>query len=69
MKGAKGTQEKEVKPEAPWGNSTFEAEAKEVSPTSEYSTTYYAKPGNCKAKLWVFRMIFHVQSKKDPRVI
>ena len=47
MKGAKGT-EKEVKPEAPWGNSTFEAEAKEVKPTSEYSTTYYAKPANCK---------------------
>ena len=55
MKGAKGTEsgEREVKPEAPWGNSTFEAEAKEVSPTSEYSTTYYAKPANCKVSLAV----------------
>ena len=46
MKGAKNQEPKspsEVKPEAPWGNSTFEAESREVNPTSEYSTTYYAK--------------------------
>ena len=39
-----------ARPEAPWGNSTFEAEAKDFSPSSEYSTTYYVKPGDCKAK-------------------
>ena len=39
-----------ARPEAPWGNSTFEAEAKDFMPASEYSTTYHAKPGDCKAK-------------------
>ena len=31
------------RPVAPWGNSTFEAEARDFSPSSEYSTTYYVK--------------------------
>ena len=48
-RGAK-RDESVTKPEAPWGNSTFEAEARDFSPSSEYSTTYYAKPGDCKAK-------------------
>ena len=39
-----------ARPEAPWGNSTFEAEAKDFTPSSEYSTTYYVKPGDCRAE-------------------
>ena len=62
MKGAKNQEPKspsEVKPEAPWGNSTFEAESREVNPTSEYSTTYYAKFRGSLVSVLVTRFSFY----------